>query len=97
MAPEWRKTLVRTLVSTCLLQNLPPDVIRPMRGEDTHHESLGLDIVPDTFAMHSNGCRVGSCSITIACRHQVVEARLQRRLVVGPVPSSVSDLPAWVF
>lgn len=66
-----------------LVQDLKPDVLRPVRSDDGHEESLQLNVAEDHVPMHSQaGSRRGVTVLVTGARH-IVQGRLQSELEVG--------------
>ena len=54
-----------------------------MGRDNARHESLPLNIVLDTFMVHSDRCRMGGGTVAITGGSEVVEPELEGRLEVG--------------
>jgi hypothetical protein len=68
---------------TNLLENLKPDVLRPVRSDRGQHESLQLNVAQDGVLVHSHASGVGSFTVAVTGAGEVVQAGLQGKLEVG--------------
>jgi hypothetical protein len=66
-----------------LLENLEPDVLRPVRSDGGEHQSLQLNVAQDRIAVHTNTGSGGSLTVGITGSGEVIQTRLQGKLEVS--------------
>jgi hypothetical protein len=70
--------------STHLLEDIEPHVLGPMRRNGREQKSLKLNIASTKIRVHTQSSRLGSFTVEIASTGEVVESRLESRLVIRP-------------